>query len=235
MNKILTTENYSIFKKLPENRDVVDDAKVKRLMKDIQEHGLLNEILVNDRMQVLDGQHRLEALKRLNMPVSYRIINDAALPEVIALNNTQTRWNTNNYIDAYARQGDSSYLALERWCKEYSDIGTTAVLRIMTNGDGGRGLKTGDVHIIDNIPDGIQMLNILRTIKAVRGNGRQMHSFARAVWHMYAIEEVSLKELEASIKLHGSNRNLGLEYVDGVQAAIKALKQVYNYRRKVKI
>lgn len=64
-NEIKRTNNYDMFKRLEGNR-FVDPKKVNKLKKSINEVGYIsNPIIVNEKMEVIDGQHRLEALKEL--------------------------------------------------------------------------------------------------------------------------------------------------------------------------
>lgn len=64
------TKNYSLFKKYAKNRDI-DGRHVEKLIASIKTANLLDcePILVNEKMEVIDGQHRLEAAKSLNLDI----------------------------------------------------------------------------------------------------------------------------------------------------------------------
>ena len=55
-NKYFKTKNYSMFKKVRGNRDV-DPTHVARIVKLIAQRDTKNPIIVNKKMEVLDGQH----------------------------------------------------------------------------------------------------------------------------------------------------------------------------------
>ena len=69
VNKVYQTNDLTICKEIGGNR-VPNPQHVKRLCSSIKENGMLcNPILVNEKMQVIDGQHRLLASKEANSSV----------------------------------------------------------------------------------------------------------------------------------------------------------------------
>ncbi len=63
VNKVYQTSDLSIFKQIEGNR-VPNLQHIKRLADSIRVYGMkCNPILVNERMEVIDGQHRLMAAK----------------------------------------------------------------------------------------------------------------------------------------------------------------------------
>ena len=62
INQVIKTNDYNTFKVMPGNRPV-NKLHVRRLSKSMEEKHLMSPILVNEKMQVIDGQHRLEAQK----------------------------------------------------------------------------------------------------------------------------------------------------------------------------
>ena len=79
--KIYITKDYSIFKKLTGNRST-ELERITKICDSIREVGYITSpILVNENMEVIDGQGRLEAFKELGIPVEY-IIETASLAYV---------------------------------------------------------------------------------------------------------------------------------------------------------
>ena len=108
-SKILTTNDYSIFRKMTGNRGV-DEKRVNGLMKSIRKIGWIsNPIIVNRKMEVVDGQGRLEALKRLAMPVEYHIVDDANLEACRVMNTNNKAWKPLDYVTSYADSGIKDY------------------------------------------------------------------------------------------------------------------------------
>jgi hypothetical protein len=67
-NKYFETTEYTKFKKARGNRPV-DEGHVKQLKKLIAEKDLYDPIRVNKDMEVIDGQHTLQARKELDLKV----------------------------------------------------------------------------------------------------------------------------------------------------------------------
>lgn len=118
--KFKTTTEYGKFKIVEGNRDVVAQH-VKKLVNTLKSENL-NEylpVLVNENMEVIDGQHRLEALKTLNLPVNYIIIPGADLLTVQMLNSSSKSWSLADYIQSYIKRGNDNYVVLWDFHKRY--------------------------------------------------------------------------------------------------------------------
>ena len=80
-NKIHVTSDYDQFTYLVGNRDIVN-KHVKSLSTEIDNRDLEIPIIVNEKMEVCDGQHRLEAYKALDLPVHYIIKEGLTLGDI---------------------------------------------------------------------------------------------------------------------------------------------------------
>ena len=79
--KIYRTTNYGMFRRLLGNRDVTE-ARISKIVNRIEENGYIESpIAINEKYEVIDGQGRLEALKRLKMPVDYYVVEGAGLKQ----------------------------------------------------------------------------------------------------------------------------------------------------------
>lgn len=114
----LRTTDYSIFKKFPGNRPI-DNTNLKKIKNSIGMHNMLEfrPLQVNERMEVIDGQHRLEVAKELRLEVYYTIQKNSAPIDVVLLNNAQKDWSVADYINFYAAQGKPAYIKLLEICK----------------------------------------------------------------------------------------------------------------------
>lgn len=92
ISKVCITDNYGMFKRLEGNRDIAD-SRCKKIIKSIQTNGYIHSpIIVNENMEVIDGQGRLKALETLGLPVEYIVFPGMSIKECIALNVYQTGW-----------------------------------------------------------------------------------------------------------------------------------------------
>lgn len=108
--KIYITFNYEIFKKLEGNRDLRVVEKIKKSIKEVGY--ILSPICVNENMEVIDGQNRLQALKELGLPVYYYICKGIGIKEAIQLNLGRQNWRPIDYARAYALRGNENYKRL---------------------------------------------------------------------------------------------------------------------------
>lgn len=106
------TIDYSKFRTLKGNRDV-SPVRVAKIIKSIKNVGyVINPIIVNEKMQVIDGQGRLQALKELQLPVYYLVVPHTGIEECISMNIYQEKWSTIDYVKSYAKRGLSDYKTL---------------------------------------------------------------------------------------------------------------------------
>lgn len=102
VGNVFCETNYKVFKKLNGNRSI-NMKIVNRIIESIKKVGQIPvPIVVNENMEVIDGQNRLEAFEILGLPVYYVITNGAGTSECIMLNINQTPWKLGDYIDTYA-------------------------------------------------------------------------------------------------------------------------------------
>jgi hypothetical protein len=133
--EIKKTSSYSIFKKLDSNRTITK-SKVERLASAIKSFDLTREkpIIVNEKMQVIDGQHRLEACIMLGLPIYYIVsdTNGRTNEAIILLNAHQSPWQLIDYIRNFASQGYESYVTLLD-CIETNKISTSLAIPFVSN------------------------------------------------------------------------------------------------------
>ena len=109
------TNDYSIFKTLDGNR-YINEKIVRKIMRSIQEgKDLRCPVTVNEFGEVIDGQHTLEARKRLKKPIYFYIVPNADLKSCIAINSSSSNWNLNDYMNSYSVNLDE-YKKLKEFC-----------------------------------------------------------------------------------------------------------------------
>lgn len=111
--QILRTKDYSIFKTVNFNRDK-NKKHIRNVIKIIKKENLLHlhPILVNDAMEVIDGQHRLEAAKELDLEIFY-IRSNLSYEHILSSNLIQKNASLNDVIKFYAvKDAIPSYMFL---------------------------------------------------------------------------------------------------------------------------
>lgn len=131
--KVMVTNDYEMFKELQGNRQVLE-SRVKKIIKSIDDVGyVLNPLIVNEKYEVIDGQGRLKALRQLEMPVYYIIVEGIGLKECQSMNINQVNWGIYDYIYSYAQIGNESYIDLLRLVDTFKkNFRLTVVLYALT-------------------------------------------------------------------------------------------------------
>lgn len=153
---IQKTKDYKKFDLIAGNRNLIP-GHIAKLTTSILQRNMLpqNPIIVNERFQVIDGQHRLEVAKNNDLDVFYIVVPGARLDEIIALNSNNRVWNNMDYINSYASQGDESFIWLKQFIEDYA-ISTTQALTFLfgSEGTGPRAaVRTGRLKLSDEQKD----------------------------------------------------------------------------------
>ena len=115
---VYQTYDYELFKIMVGNRTLVANNKLE---KEIIKDGQIQPIIINKQNEVIDGQHRLQILKNLEMPVKFIINEDAKINNVVSINSSSKNWTNTDYLNSYADRGFEDY----QWLKliyENNDI-----------------------------------------------------------------------------------------------------------------
>jgi len=133
--ELLKTKDYDVFKKNPSNR-TYNEGNIRKIMTSL---GLKNKmdlrpVIVDKNMFVMDGQHRIEAARRLGMEVSYVVDEDAKDEDIILLNSNQKSWKLTDYLNYYCQQQNPEYVALAEFMTEH-ELSITQMRALMSEGD----------------------------------------------------------------------------------------------------
>ena len=134
----LSTTNLDQFKFHKRNRKV-NKSQVKKLAASIEKNGQLVPIIVGQNNVVLDGQHRLNAIKLINktaekpMRIKY-IRKSMSMTHVAEINAHQLQWRIVDWIHYYAEAGNENYLALQYAAEYYKPLKLSALAAFLNPG-----------------------------------------------------------------------------------------------------
>lgn len=109
--KVEKTHEYSKFKTMPHNREI-NPVHVTRLVKSMQDQLLCSPLIVNEKMQICDGQHRFHALQELKKPVQYIVVKGYGDKEVQRYNALQANWANKDFLRHYISKQKPVYLKI---------------------------------------------------------------------------------------------------------------------------
>lgn len=234
LKTIQHTTDYERFTTITGNRRV-SEGHVNLLMNSFRSNPLLIElrpILVNESMEVLDGQHRLEALKRLNLPVPYQILPGGDLQTIQVLNSTQLVWKLVDFIKSFASTGNEDYATLVGYITRYH-FNVRLMVRILGQPDTrawnvDRMVKTGDFVLREDIEEADAFLSHYQEVRVespmtMIGKGEYL---AEAMFRLWTTEGYDPQRMKGKmVQRPIMPQPTRLTY-------IKELEAVYNYNAK---
>jgi len=133
VNKVYKTNDLNIFNQIEGNRPP-NPQHIRRLAQSIKENGLLcNPILVNEKMEVIDGQHRLLAAEEVKCGIYYVKLDNYNLDQVHALNLNQKNWTKKDFMNGYAMMGIASYVNLKKFAQINKDYNLDTCIALCSN------------------------------------------------------------------------------------------------------
>jgi hypothetical protein len=133
VNEVYKTYDLSMFKSIDGNR-VPNLQHIRRLSSSVNQHGMkCNPIIINEKFEVIDGQHRLAAAKDAETFVYYIMIKGYSLEEVHTLNLNQKNWAKKDFMEGYADMGVESYIKLRSFVNKNDDFGFTDCISMCSN------------------------------------------------------------------------------------------------------
>jgi len=246
---VCQTMDYSLFKTLKGNRNI-NQAHLYRLTKSIGEQYLLSPIVVNDRFEIIDGQHRFNAAKANNLPINYIVAPGYGLREVQVLNTNSSNWRNEDYLKAYCDMGMEPYIKFRDFMKRWPDFKfasafaiacqrntpTTSIrvkhTRSATN-------KRGAVHR-NFFADGYMVLAdtaiIEKTAKQITDFKPYYAEYTRitfvqAMLGIFSLEQYDHEKMIQKLKLQPS----ALVNCVSIKQYRQLLTEIYNYRSRDKV
>ena len=125
---IMVTENYDMFKKIGGNRKI-NKTNYAKIVKSMKEEQLIIPIVVNEKYEIIDGQHRFTACKDLGKPVYFYMVRGYGLDQVKRANIASSNWKKENYLDMFVAEGNEIYKEFEE-IKERYDLNISNLLKI---------------------------------------------------------------------------------------------------------
>lgn len=147
---VQSTNQYHLFKQVSSNREV-NNKHVVKLMAAISKKNLLhlNPIVVNADMEVIDGQHRLEAAKRMKLPVYYIQEANIGRNDIAGMNSNKKVWTIMDYVNFFAVEGNADFKRFSELCNKHPEI-TPSWMQSLCSATGKRltgAIKNGKIDI----------------------------------------------------------------------------------------
>ena len=253
-----TSTNYLKFTRIGHNRQV-RPTHVNDLALSIQRYGYFNHspiVVAKDErtglFNIIDGQHRFYACKKLGIPVLYEELKTAHAQErIVAINANQRQWCLDDFAKFYAGEGNQDYIELLKLCNIYG-LSISAILNVFKGfkaGIGGgfredssgkrppivRDFKNGRFYITEtdreNFDKVIRMVDDIRGFSPIYESFQKSPSFVKSIVAMVTSEGYEHEKMLKSL----SERSGILKKSPNTQVYMDLLSAVYNHKRKKKL
>ena len=229
-NEVLVTKNYKQFKKVNGNREL-NQLHLKRLTESVNENDLLfaNPILVNERYEIIDGQHRFEVCQKLGKPVHYIKCKGLGLKEIQILNANSKNWKLLDYIEGYCDMGLSEYCYLKSEINR-TNLGISILMALMANnGDNSNAtnsLKNGTLKL----PYKKRALTVSKWVADYEQyyEGSKRRSFVIALMTLHGLKGYNHKQMMKKLKYQSSK----LVDCTSSKSYLALLEEIYNYKER---
>tara|TARA_Y100000593_G_scaffold63847_1_gene117937 strand:+ start:678 stop:1493 length:816 start_codon:yes stop_codon:yes gene_type:complete len=232
VNTVFKTSNYQMFKKLKGNRRL-NLNHAKKLMAKIKIQSLCVPIIVNERYEVVDGQHRLYCWEKLNKFVYYIIIPGYSLTEVQTLNTNSKTWKISDYADSYCELRYKDYCKYKEFKKKYNlgDYESIAMLQGSEKGSGKNfeSFRNGQFKIKNWNKACGEAKEVIKYKEVYEGYKRR--AFVFALLQLINNDKVDKNQL---LRKARANKG-GLEHCTNKEQYLIMLEKLYNYRQSNKI
>jgi hypothetical protein len=233
------TKDYDAFVILNANREV-SRPHVNKLMRVFRDNPRASEyrpILVNEKMEVIDGQHRLTALTELNFPVFYTVVPGLTIVDTQQMNAYQKNWDPIDYAKSYATLGHPEYQRFLYFYGKYNFTFRTTLVYMVGGAPNGieANFRTGGFNseaTDDQLDERFTMLeDVVDEIHSqVKNFNRKDPTFARAYLVM-----VMRKDYDHEFFMHKLSTFCAKFITRGAQVAEyqRQLESIWNHNTKL--
>jgi hypothetical protein len=250
INQVNQTTDYGKFQSLNGNRNV-NALHVRRLQESFAKSYLLSPILVNDKFEIIDGQHRFEAAKKLNLPINFISIPNYGLEQVQLLNTNMKNWKSEDYLQGFCDLKYPEYLKFRNFMRQFPSFlfqGCDILLNDTSNGsdkqqnskelitktnkagDYNKNLfKEGELKIPNYEKSVANANNLMRLKDYYEGYNRTI--FIRTMVVLFKHENFDFEVFISKVKLNPTS----LKPCVSVTDTKLLIEEIYNYRNQNKV
>jgi hypothetical protein len=230
VNTVLKTNDYSKFKSKDGNRNL-NELHLKRLTESVRQNDLLhaNPILVNDKYEIIDGQHRFNVCRQLGKSIHYIKVKGLGLQEIQILNANSKNWKLDDYIDGYCQMNLPEYCYFKNLIRR-TNLGITSLLALFvtgtTSGNAMESLKTGNLKLGHKTRGLIILEWIEEWTKHYPNSFRR--TFIVALVNLYNVKGYSHEKMMQKIKYQSTK----LVDCTNTKTYLALLEEIYNFKER---
>lgn len=227
-NVVQESSDYEQFVFLETNREQ-SRGHIEALKTAYEEIGNLTRvqpILVNDRYEIIDGQHRFIACKELGLPIYFTQVPGLGVAEARSINILHRGWTADDFAKSYAASGDVNYQTYLQLREDYGFSHSVMLAYLYPTDIKGhfRSFRNGELVIEDEeaARERLDRLAELGEYTKLVNN----REFALAVLRASKAEGYDQRRMVRKVRLHGDSL---LKRWSSVEDNMRMLEEIYNY------
>lgn len=229
-NQVQSTTDYDKFTKINGNRDI-DWKHVAKLVESMNKNYIPVPGLVNKRGDLVDGQHRNEACRILDLPFYYTVV-DGGVSDVQSLNHNVKKWSNADFLKSFCDMGIQDYIIYRDFREKYKFDHQVTVTLLLGGGRSSEhaGIFNTGAFKIKNLANAIKIADFILKVKEYYP-GYNRRSFVSAM-----VSVINKTDFDMDVFLH----KLKIQQTRMVDCAkideyVTLIKKIYNYANKKKI
>lgn len=235
VKRSFVTYEYKRFKHLIGNREASKKRQGK-IQKSVLEVGWIPaRIIVNENMEVVEGQGRLQVAEKYHLPVYVDVVPGIGVEECQVMNDANTTWSTKDAIYSNAEKGNVNYKYIKALFDEYGSSGVNGIMVAVNPSYRGYGtsiLKSGKAKCSQQDYEKARE----RLAYITPFDGLFLAAKVRKEFYYTALvfalgcPDVDKQSLAERMRKYPSM----IESVVDIPQAVKCIDKIYNYRRSKK-
>jgi hypothetical protein len=224
---VMETCDYDDFNIIKENREI-DNTNVTKIMETVNiNDGIFTPIAVDKNYEVIDGQHRLEACRRLEIPVKFIIVNKTNGNKIVKdINSASKKWCKDDYVKYNSIHNNSeTYQEVIRMMKDYntsSSVVCTILGLTHRQVEGSMEAKAEALSKADEL-----MAQFTEIYSLMRNNLKGQRMLAKSIKKLNNIDNFSYDKLIMCIRKNMFDV-LGTNSITSDESTMNALVAIYN-------
>jgi hypothetical protein len=224
------TYDYDQFKFIKGNRNV-KQSHVKSLIESMKIEYLKIPIDVNEKMEIIDGQHRYMAIKELQLPLFYIVRHGWGIKEMQMCNMNKIKWSGTDEMDSQCELNNINYIRIKRLMEKYNINIVTARLCMNHKKSVASFMHGQWIATSEDYDRACVIAEFLNAVKSKYGIDTSRYALVAAISKLYDNPNFNLKHFEKKLNIV-HNRFYPVLTVD---EQIEQIETLYNYRNQNKV
>lgn len=249
---IYETTDLSIFKFMEEGNRPIDWDHVKQLKERMGEKLLRTIIIVNKFMEIIEGQHRYTAIKKINeenllkglplIPIEFVICEDYGVEECCEYNGKGKNWTNKNITEGGKILKIEEYEIYDEFIKKFN-LPHNVTIGLLTgettnskNSGDFKNLKLKIVDINTSLDKANKIVEIVNTgVIPIGKSDQPIGVFGLALLDIFKVEGYDHNKMITKCKEYVQRENRSLRRLTNITEPLIEFEDIYNHKEKSKL